>query len=76
MPVGDALSIDSATKPQPARDAAAIPVAATVVASPVLKPRAGSAARNAVISPVADSAILLFVGSILFGLAAAVRKSV
>ena len=75
VPVGYALSIDSAPKAQRTRYAAAIP-AATVVGSPVVMPRGAGALPNEVLSPVADSARLLFIGSILFGLAAAVRKTI
>lgn len=76
VPVGYALSIDSTPKAQRMRYAAAIPVAATVVAAPVMTPRAGDTAPSSVMSPLGDSAKLLFIGSVLFGLAAAVRKAV
>ena len=75
VPVGYALSIDSAPKAQRTRYAAAIP-AATIVAAPRLMPRVAETAPNSPMSPLSDSAKLLFIGTGLFGLAAAVRKVV
>jgi hypothetical protein len=76
VPVGYALSIDTATKTPQARHGAVIPVAATVVASTVVIRRAGDAAPDTLVSPVAESAKLLCIGTVLFGLAAAVRKAI
>jgi hypothetical protein len=75
VPVGYALSIDSAPKAQRTRYAAAIP-AATVVRSSVVMPRVADAVPSDVLSPMADSAKLLCIGTVLFGLAAAVRKTI
>ena len=76
VPVGYALSIDSTPKAQRTRYAVAIPAAATVVAAPMMTPRVGDAAPNSLMSPLGDSAKLLCIGSVLFGLAAAVRKAI
>jgi hypothetical protein len=75
VPVGYALSIDSVPKARRTRYAAAIP-AATVIRSSVVMPRVAGAAPDNVLSPVADSAKLLCIGTVLFGLAAAVRKAI
>ena len=75
VPVGYALSIDSALKAPRTRYAVAIP-AATVVAAPMVMPRVGDAAPNSLLRPLADSAKLLCIGTMLFGLAAAVRKAI
>jgi hypothetical protein len=75
VPVGYALSIDSAPKAQRTRYAVAIP-AATVVMAPMVMPRVGEAARNSLMSPFGDATKLLCIGSVLFGLAAAVRKAI
>jgi len=75
VPVGYALSVDSAQKAQ-TRFAVAIPAAATVVASPRLMPRGGDAGPDSPWSPLGDSAKLLCIGTVLFGLAAAVRKAI
>jgi hypothetical protein len=76
VPVGYALSIDTAPKTPHARYRAVIPAAATVVASAVVIRRAGDAAPDTLVSPVAESAKLLCIGTVLFGLAAAVRKAI
>ena len=76
VPVGYALSIDSTPKAQRTRYAVAIPAAATVVAAPMMMPRVGDVASNSLTSPLGDSAKLLCIGTILFGLAAAVRKAI
>ena len=75
VPVGYALSIDSAPKARRTRYAAAIPAAA-VVRSSVAMPRVAGAVPYNVLSPMADSAKLLCIGTVLFGLAAAVRKTI
>ena len=76
VPVGYALSIDSTLKAQRNRYAAAIPAAATVVAAPMTMPRVDGAEPSSMMWPLGDSAKLLFIGSVLFGLAAAVRKTI
>ncbi|MEA2463534.1 MAG: hypothetical protein QOJ98_1281 [Acidobacteriota bacterium] len=76
VPVGYALSIDSAPKAQRTRYAVAIPAAATVVVAPRVLPRVADAAPNSLMSPFGDSAKLLCIGTVLFGLAAAVRKAI
>jgi len=76
VPVGYALSIDSAPKAQRTRYVVAIPAAATIVAAPRLMPHVADAAPNSPMSPLGDSAKLLFIGTGLFGLAAAVRKAI
>jgi hypothetical protein len=76
VPVGYALSIDSTPKRTNARYAVAIPTAATVVAAPVMMPHVGPSAPASLLSPVSDAAKLLCVGTVLFGLAAAVRKTI
>ena len=76
VPVGYALSIDSTPKAQRTRYALAIPAAATVVAAPMMIPRVGDATPNSLMSPLADSAKLLCIGTVLFGLAAVVRKAI
>jgi hypothetical protein len=77
VPVGYALSIDSTAKTATySRYAAKVPTAASVVAAPVIMHRTGDAAATSVLSPVADAAKLLFIGTVLLGLAAAVRKTV
>ena len=73
VPVGYALSIDSKPKAARTRYAAAIP-AATAVTAPVMMSRVGDAVSVSVIHTLSDSAKLLCIGTVLFGLAAAVRK--
>lgn len=68
VPVGFALSLE-ATPETPARSAPA-------TSSPVAAVLVGSGASSLSGVPVPDSAKLLFIGSMLFGLAAAVRKAV
>ena len=75
VPVGYALSIDSTPKAQRTY-VVAIPAAATVVAAPMMMPGVGDVAPNSLTSPLGDSAKLLCIGTILFGLAAAVRKAI
>jgi hypothetical protein len=76
VPVGYALSIDSTPKAQRTRYAVAMPAAASVVAVPRTMPRVGGDTPNSLMSPLGDSAKLLCIGSVLFGLAAAVRKAI
>jgi len=73
VPVGYALSIDS--KPRASRAGyTVIPAAAAVVAAPRPMRHVADAPVSTVF-PVSDSAKLLCIGTILFGLAAAVRKA-
>jgi hypothetical protein len=76
VPVGYALSIDSRTKAPLTGYAAVAPVAAIAVTAPIMMPRPAEAAPGAMIYPTSDSAKLLCIGTILFGLAAAVRKAI
>jgi MFS family permease len=73
VPVGYALSIDSKPKAARTRYIAVVPAAA-VVAAPVMMPRVGGALSGSVKDTLSDSAKLLCIGTVLFGLAAAVRK--
>ena len=78
VPVGYALSIDSRPKTTNARYEV-IPTAANVVAAPVMMPHVTTVADPASdsrMSPVSDAAKLLCIGTVLFGLAAALRKAV
>src|SRR5438477_9882478 len=74
VPVGFALSLESDTA-RTYRPAAAVATSSTVVASAVVVGTAGtpSASRS---RQVPDAAKLLFVGTVLFGLAAAVRRAI
>ena len=73
VPVGYALSIDSKPKAARTRYAAVVPSAAAV-AAPVMMPRVVVALPVSVNHTLSDSAKLLCIGTVLFGLAAAVRK--
>ena len=80
VPVGYALSIEStpiATHARyvvPAASAAVVPVAAVVVAAPrTLYP---SSTAPAAPRPLADATKLFGIGTLLFGLAAFVRKAI
>jgi hypothetical protein len=74
VPVGYALSIE--TESRTARYTTVTPAAAAVVAAPVMMPRVVDAAPKSVVYLVSDSAKLLFVGTLLVGLAAAVRRAI
>jgi hypothetical protein len=78
VPVGYALSIDSRQKTTHARYDVIPPAAATAVAAPLMRPYVPDPTSSAKesLSPMSDSAKLLCVGTILFGLAAAVRKAI
>ena len=77
VPVGYALSIDSKPKTTHATRYNAVPTAhVNVVAAPVMVPRAAEATSETTLSPVSDAAKLLCIGTVLFGLAAAVRKAI
>src|SRR2546425_1139807 len=84
VPVGFALSLESAPVTPQARFAAAVPApaerviptaAATALTAPIsthfVSPAAGS-----LFEAVPDAAKLLCVGTVLFGLAAAIRKAI
>jgi hypothetical protein len=75
VPVGYALSIDSRPKAPLTGYAAVVPAAAAAVAAPTM-PRIGDAAPVSMFLEVSDSAKLLCIGTVLFGLAAAVRKAI
>ena len=77
VPVGYALSVDSRPKSNHAHYEVIQAAAATVVAAPVMRPHAAQATTSeSLLSAVSDAAKLLCVGTVLFGLAAAVRKVV
>jgi len=84
VPVGYALSVETTTPAGPqARYAAVVPAAATVVpaaaaiavATPIAI-RTGAPASTPLSYEVPDAAKLLGIGTVLFGLAAAVRKAI
>lgn len=75
VPVGYALSIDSRPKTTHTRYDVIPAAAATVVAAPVMIPHAADTASDPM-SPITDAVKLLCIGTVLFGLAAAVRKAV
>jgi hypothetical protein len=76
VPVGFALSLESsATTATYARYVAPAPVAHAAVVAPALMPARQSTARSST-DPVPDGAKLFAVGTVLVGLAAAVRKAV
>ena len=74
VPVGYALSVDSSMRGVNQKHYSAIPTASTVVAAPVMMPRVVDASTPSILSPFADSAKLACIGTVLFGLAAALRK--
>jgi hypothetical protein len=76
VPVGYALSIDSKPKAtRPVFTPIAPAATATVVARPLMMPLVGDLMTPvSMMYPVSDSAKLLCIGTVLFGLAAAVRK--
>jgi len=78
VPVGYALSIDTMQRGTQTRYKAVLPTAAAAVAAPVVIHRgdAVSAPTSTWLSPVNDATKLLCIGTVLFGLAAAVRKAV
>ena len=73
VPVGYALSIDAKSNTARTEYTAVIPAAANTVVSPVLITH-DDVSPFSVMYPVSDSAKLLCIGTILFGLAAAVRR--
>jgi hypothetical protein len=74
VPVGYALSIESTTKTASQTYAVVMPAAANVVAARAMIQRTGEAQPASPLGPVGDAAKLLCIGTVLFGLAAAVRK--
>jgi hypothetical protein len=76
VPVGYALSIDSRPKTTHARYDVVPTAGMNVVAAPVMMPRAADPTPEKTLSPVSDAAKLLCIGTVLFGLAAAVRKAI
>src|SRR4051812_8017019 len=79
VPVGFALSLESPAAPQTTRSTIVmkptIPAAA-VVAAPVLIHSSQAPATVPVVRTMSDSFRLLLVGTVLFGLAAFVRRAV
>jgi hypothetical protein len=78
VPVGYALSIDSNPKGTHARNEVIRAAAVTAVPAPVMRrPHAAEATKKseALLSPMLDAAKLLCIGTILLGLAVAVRKA-
>ncbi|PYR26638.1 MAG: hypothetical protein DMF98_08400 [Acidobacteria bacterium] len=73
VPVGFALSLESTTGWRTTRPAAPATSASTAVASSIVVSRSTGAAPLWSL-PVPDAAKLLIIGSVLIGLAAAVRK--
>jgi hypothetical protein len=84
VPVGFALSLESAPVTPQARYAAAVPAAesviptaaATALAAPISTHHLVSPAAGSLFEAVPDAAKLLCVGTVLFALAAAVRKAI
>jgi len=75
VPVGYALSIDSRPKPTHARYDRVPAANVNVVAAPVMMPHDADTTPE-VLSPMSDATKLLCIGTVLFGLAAAVRKAI
>jgi len=84
VPVGYALSVESTQVSTQARHAAIVPAASAAVvpaaaAAAVAAPIAihpGADHQSPLFYPVSDAAKLLGIGTVLFGLAAAVRKAI
>jgi hypothetical protein len=76
VPVGYALSIDSRPKPTRARYDVVPTASVNVVAAPVMMRRGTDSTSEKILSPLSDAAKLLCIGTVLFGLAAAVRKAI
>jgi hypothetical protein len=81
VPVGYALSVESMPVSTQARQTAIVSAAprgvpaAAVVASPIAI-RSDADRDTSIIHPVSDAAKLLGIGTVLFGLAAVVRKAI
>jgi hypothetical protein len=76
VPVGYALSVDSSLRGTNQEHFAVIPTASSVVAAPVMMPRAVDGSSPSILSPFSDAVKLAGIGTVLFGLAAALRKRV
>ncbi len=74
VPVGYALSIDSRQKPASARYDVVPTANVSVVAAPAMMPQNADTTPE-ILSPMSDATKLLCIGTVLFGLAAAVRKA-
>jgi hypothetical protein len=75
VPVGYALSIDSTPATTRAGHAVVPAAAVSAVAAPVMMHRMKETEAAPMLSPLNEAAKLIVVGTILFGLAAAVRKA-
>jgi hypothetical protein len=77
VPVGYALSTDSKPKATHARYDVMPAAATTAVAAPVMRPHTAESTNKSesLLSPIADAAKLLCIGTVLFGLAAALKKA-
>ena len=76
VPVGYALSIDSKPKTTSTRYNVVPTANVHVVAAPILMTRGADATPGRMLSPLSDAAKLLCIGTVLFGIAAAVRKAI
>ena len=76
VPVGYALSIDSKPKTTHTRFDVVPAANVHVVAAPVMLTRGSDATAGNMLSPLSDAAKLLCIGTVLLGLAAAVRKAI
>lgn len=76
VPVGYALSVDSSLRGTNQKHYGTIPMASTVVAAPVMMPRGVDGSSPSILSPFADAAKLVCIGTVLFGLAAALKKTI
>ena len=74
VPVGYALSFDSRQKPASARYDVVPTANVSVVAAPGMMPHNADTTPE-ILSPMSDATKLLCIGTVLFGLAAAVRKA-
>ena len=74
VPVGYALSFDSRQKPASARYDVVPTANVSVVAAPGMMPQNADTTPE-ILSPMSDATKLLCIGTVLFGLAAAVRKA-
>jgi len=76
VPVGYALSIDSKPKTTHTRYDVVPAANVHVVAAPVMMTRGADSTAEKILSPLSDAAKLLCIGTVLLGLAAAVRKAI
>jgi hypothetical protein len=76
VPVGYALSVDSSLRNANQRRYEATATASTVVAASVVMRRTDDGGSPFGLSPWLDAAKLIGIGTVLFGLAAAVRKTI